>query len=84
MSTETVMPSDHLVLCHPLLLPLIFPSIRVFSDELALHIRWPKYWSFNFRQDLSWFLGGFQLRDGAPGAPRSQHRKISERMTLTK
>ena len=42
------MPSNHLILCHPLLLPLIFPSIRVFSNELVLHIRWPKYWSFSF------------------------------------
>ena len=46
---ELVMPSNHLILCHPLLLlPSIFPSIRVFSDESVLHIRWPKYWSFNF------------------------------------
>ena len=44
-----LMPSNHLILCHPLLLlPLIFPSIRVFSDELVLHIKWPKYWSFSF------------------------------------
>ena len=44
------MPSNHLILCHPLLLPpSIFPSIRVFSNESALHIRWPKYWSFSFR-----------------------------------
>ena len=42
------MPSNHLILCHPLLLPSIFPSIRVFSNGSALHIRWPKYWSFNF------------------------------------
>ena len=43
------MPSNHLILCHPLLLlPLIFPSIRVFSSEWALHIKWPKYWSFSF------------------------------------
>ena len=49
MSTELVMPSNHLILCHPLLLPTsIFPSIRVFSNEPALHIRWPKYCSFNF------------------------------------
>ena len=48
MSIESVMPSNHLILCHPLLLPSIFPSIRVFSNELALHIRWPKYWSFSF------------------------------------
>ena len=46
MSTEWVMPSNHLILCHPLLLlPSIFPSIRVFSNESALHMRWPKYWS---------------------------------------
>ena len=48
MSIESVMPSNHLILCHPLLLLLpIFPSIRVFSNESALHIRWPKYWSFS-------------------------------------
>ena len=49
MSTESVMPSNHLFLCRPLLLlPSIFPRIRVFSDKSALHIRWPKYWSFSF------------------------------------
>ena len=48
MLIELVMPSSHLILCHPLLLPSIFPSIRVFSNESALHIRWPKYWSFSF------------------------------------
>ena len=48
MSIDSVMPSNHFILCHPLLLPSIFPSIRVFSDELVLHIRWPKYWSFSF------------------------------------
>ena len=49
MSIESVMPSNHLKLCHPLLLlPSIFPSIRVFSNELALQIRWPRYWSFSF------------------------------------
>ena len=48
MSIESVMPSNHLILCHPLLLPLIFPSIRIFSNESALCIRWPKYWSFSF------------------------------------
>ena len=49
MSIESVMPSNHLVLCHPLLfLPSIFPSIRVFSNESALCIRWPKYWGFSF------------------------------------
>ena len=49
MSIKSVMPSNHLILCRPLLLlPSIFPSIRVFSNESALHIRWPKYWSFSF------------------------------------
>ena len=49
MSIKSVMPSNHLILCHPLLLPpSIFPSIRVFSSEPVLHIRWPKYWSFSF------------------------------------
>ena len=49
ISIELVMPSNHLILCHPLLLPpSIFPSIRVFSNESVLHMRWPKYWSFSF------------------------------------
>ena len=49
MSTELVVPSSHLILCRSLLLPpLIFPSIRVFSSESVLHIRWPKYWTFSF------------------------------------
>ena len=54
MSIESVMPSNHLVPCHPLLLlPSIFPSIRVFSNESVLHIRWPKYWSFSFNTSPS-------------------------------
>ena len=49
MSTESMMPSNHVILCHPIiLLPSIFPSIRVFSNEWTLRIRWPKYWSFSF------------------------------------
>ena len=49
MSIESILPSNHLILCHPLPLPpSIFPTIRVFSNELTLHIRWPKYWSFIF------------------------------------
>ena len=49
MSIESVMPSNHLILCHPLLLPpSIFPSIRIFSSGSVLHIRWPEYWSFSF------------------------------------
>ena len=50
MSIDSVMPSNHLILCYPLrLLPPIFPSIRIFTDESALCIMWPKYWSFSFR-----------------------------------
>ena len=70
MSIELVMPSNHLILCCPLLLlPSIFPSIRVFSSESALHIRWPKYWSFSFSISssnkysglLSFRMGWFDL-----------------------
>ena len=54
MSIKSVMPSNHLILCRPLLLlPSVFPSIRVFSNESVLHIRWPKYWSFSFSISLS-------------------------------
>ena len=54
MSIKSVMPSNYLILCHPLfLLPSIIPSIRVFSNESALRIRWPKYWSFSFNISLS-------------------------------
>ena len=52
MSIESVMPSDHPIFSHPLLLPSIFPSIRVFSNESTLHIRWPKYWSFSLTSVL--------------------------------
>ena len=53
MSIDSVMPSNHLILCRPCLPPSIFPSIRVFSNESVLHIRWPKYWSFSFHVSLS-------------------------------
>ena len=57
MSMELVMPSNHFILCHPLLLPpSIFPSIRVFSNESALLIRWPKYWSFSFSHQSSQWI----------------------------
>ena len=52
MPIEFVMPSNHLILCCPLLPPSIFPSIKVFSNESVLHIRWPKYWSFSFSISL--------------------------------
>ena len=60
MSIELVMPSNHLVLCHPLLLLSIFPSVRVFPSKLALGIRWPEYWSFSFiistSNEYSWLI----------------------------
>ena len=68
------MPSSHLILCHLLLLlPSILPSIRVFSNESALHIRWPKYWSFNFNISLSSEHPGLIdfLQDGLVGSPCS-------------
>ena len=52
-TTESMMPSNHLILCRPLLLPSIFPSIMIFSNELAVHIRWPRYWSFSFSNSPS-------------------------------
>ena len=58
MSIELVMPYNHFILCHPLLLPSIFPSTRVFSNESALHIRWPKYWSFSFNISPSNYYSG--------------------------
>ena len=65
ISIESVMPSNHLILCHPLLLlPSIFPRIRVFSNESALRIRWPKYWSFSFNISPSnehWGLISFRM-----------------------
>ena len=64
MSIELLMPPNHLILCRPLLLlPSIFPSIRVFSNESALHIRWPKYWSFSFSiSPSSEYLGLISFR----------------------
>ena len=60
MSIESVMLSNHLILCHPLLLlPSIFPSIRIFSNESALHSKWPKYWSFSFDISPSNEYSGF-------------------------
>ena len=61
LSTESVMPSNHLILCHPLL-PSIFSSIKVFSNESAVHIRWPKYWSFRMSpSDEYWGLISFKI-----------------------
>ena len=79
MSIKLMMPSNHLILCHPLLLlPSIFPSIRIFSNDLVLHIRWPKYWSFSFSISpskeysglISLRIDGFDLL-AVQGIPRS-------------
>ena len=74
MSIESVMPSKHLIICHPLLiLPLIFPSIRVFSNESALQIRWPKYWSFSISpsNEYSGTLPSYLQLQLGWGLPRS-------------
>ena len=74
MFIESVMPSNHLILCHSFLLPsLIFPRIRVFSNESALCIRWPKYWSFSFNISPSNEHPGlisFRIMVGSPCSPR--------------
>ena len=71
-SMELVMPSNHLLLCHPLLLLLsVFPSIRIFSNESALHVTWPKYWSFSFSISLSnEYLGLISFRTDWLGLSR--------------
>ena len=73
MSIESVMPSNHLILCHPLFLPpSIFPSIRIFSNESALHIGWPKYRSFSFQHmSFQWTPRPDLLWDGLVGSPYS-------------
>ena len=88
-STESVIPSNHLILCHPLiLLPSIFPSIRVFSSESVLHIRWPKYWSFSFSTSpsnehpglisfrMDWLDLPCSTRDFQKSSPTPQFQRI--------
>ena len=90
MSNESVMPSNHLFLCHPLLLlPSVFPSIRIFSHESALHIRWPKYWSLSFSISssneysglISFRIDWFDLlkcsRDSQESSPTPQFKSIN-------
>ena len=84
ISTESVMPSNHLVLCPPLLLlPSIFPSIRVFSNESVLPIRWPKYWGFSAVLPVNiqgWFplgLTGLTARDSQESSPTPQLESIN-------
>ena len=71
MSIESVMTSSHLILCCPLLTPSIFPSIRVFSNESVLHIRWPKYWSFSFSMSFQCIFRTDFPWDGLVGSPCS-------------
>ena len=87
MSIESVMPSNHLILCHPLLLPSVFPSIRVFSNESVLRIRWPKYWSFNISPSneylglISFRINWLDLlaspRDSQESSPTPQFKSIN-------
>ena len=90
MSIESVMPSNHLILCHPLLfLPSIFPSIRVFSNESVLRIRWPKYWTFSFSSSpsneqsgpisfrMDWFGSPCSPRDSQESSPTPQSKSIN-------
>ena len=77
MSTESLMPFYHLILCYSLLLlPLIFPSIRVFSSELAVSVRWPKYWNFNTASVIPRTIQGWLALDWlawSPCRPRDSH-----------
>ena len=68
MSIKLMMPSNHLILCHPLLLLSIFLSIRVFSNESVLHIRWPKYWSFSFNISPSNECSGLGVKPSSRGS----------------
>ena len=79
MSIESVLPSNHLILCHPLLPPSNFPSIRVFSNESVLHIMWPKCWSFSFNISPSNEYSGlisFKM-DSQESSPAPQFKSIS-------
>ena len=84
MYIESVMPSNHLILCCPLLLlPSIFPSIRVFSHESVLRIKWPKYWSFSFSVSQNWFPLGLTVwislpsKDSQESSPAPQFKSVS-------
>ena len=80
MSIESVMPFNHLILCHPLLLPSIFPIIKVFSNEYPLCIRWPKYWSFSF-QLFQWIFKTNFFQDWLVWSPCSP--RDSQESSLT-
>ena len=78
MSIESVMPSNHLILCHPLLLPSVFPGIRVFSSASVLRIRWPEYWSFSFRISHSNEYSGLISFLTEKGHPLDQQEETHE------
>ena len=84
MYIESVIPSNHLILCHPLLLlPSIFPSIRVFSNESVLHIRWPKYWEIQLQHEsFQWIFRTDFLEDGLVGSPCSPRDSQQSSTTL--
>ena len=91
MSIESVMPSNHLILCQPLLLPpLVIPSLRVFSNESVLHIRWPKYWSFSFNISpsneysrlISFRMDWLDLLAGVQGTLRSLLQHHSSKASI--
>ena len=82
MSNELTMPSNHLILCRPLLPPSIFPSIRVFSNESVLRIRWPKYWSFSFSINPSSEYSGL-MSLGLTGLISLQSKELSRVFSIT-
>ena len=82
MSIELVMLSNHLIHCHPVLLPSVFPSVRVFPSESSLHLRWPKYWSFTFSISPSSYSGWFHL--GLTGWISLQSKGLSRVFLNTK
>jgi len=86
MSIESMMPSNHIILCHPLpLLPSIFPSIRVFSNESVLCIRWPKYWSFSFSISPSnEYSGLISLRIGLISLQSKGHSRVFSNTAVQK
>ena len=91
MSIESVMPSNHLILCHPLLQPSVFPSIRVFFNESLLHIRWPKYSSFSFSispsneysELISFRIDWLSLLQGTPKSLLQHHSSKASILQLS-
>ena len=91
MSIESVMPSNHLILCHPLLQPSVFPSIRVFFNESVLHIRWPKYSSFSFSispsneysELISFRIDWLSLLQGTPKSLLQHHSSKASILQLS-